>query len=137
VREPERSRWDEVRSRSKQIKASQPASPKVKTFRDFLAAGQQCGTVCPCHLHLEKRKKNCCANSVYRSGPTRDWTEDRILQFHGSKTVLKRTSPVRADPRSGPISDRKLHTPENHVNLHKEITYLEYPSVMCHESGPD
>ena len=65
---------------------------------------------------------------VHRSsGPTRDRTEDRFLQFPGPRTGPKRTGPVRsgpvrAGPRSGPVSDRKLHSPkkENLIFLFKK-----------------
>ena len=52
-----------------------------------------------------------CSSVRRSSGPTRDRTEDGFFQFSGPRTGPNRTGPVRAGPRSGPVSDRKLHIP--------------------------
>jgi len=54
-----------------------------------------------------------------------DRTEDWIWQKFEPKTGSKRTGPirsglVRSGPRSGPILDRKLHTPTQHYHKRKK-----------------
>ena len=46
----------------------------------------------------EKNKKKFA--QIRSTGPTRDWTEDRVEQNHRPKTGPKRTGPVQADPRT-------------------------------------
>ena len=79
------------------------------------------------------RKKN--SAQIWSIGPVHR-TEDRICQKSGPK----RTSPVRAGPRSGPVLDRnytplakiKLRDPNTLSSCHKDFKRSQKPSTSSH-----